>query len=210
MMSDHPFEPDEFKKQSLSVLADGEGDAQDLRRICAAWHEGAGLRSTWRAYHLIGDVLRSQELAAFPAHDERFLERLQKRLAAEPVMISSQPTRMAKVVAEPQRCVWLAPLAVAAGFVAVAGMLVTSRVTETPARTPAMALALPVERTVVPNAPGSEVFSEVGLDPAVDADLLRNTQLEQYLAAHRQFGGSAFVSVPGATLRNAAAFVPER
>ena len=46
---------------------------------------------SWHAYQLIGDVLRSEDLAAEPAADEAFLVALRARLADEPVVLAPQP-----------------------------------------------------------------------------------------------------------------------
>ena len=65
-------------RRCLSALADGE--ASSLVQACQAWRDDAHARETWHAYHLIGDVLRSEELAHAPARDEAFLAGLRQRL----------------------------------------------------------------------------------------------------------------------------------
>jgi hypothetical protein len=60
-----------------------------------AWRDDARARETWHAYHLIGDVLRSEELAHAPARDEAFLAGLRQRLAAEPAILAPAPVRPA-------------------------------------------------------------------------------------------------------------------
>ena len=42
----------------LSALADGQADAAEP--ACGLWRDDAAARQTWHAYHLIGDVLRSE------------------------------------------------------------------------------------------------------------------------------------------------------
>ena len=71
------------QREQLSALADGqlEGDAWEQALQCAHDEEG---RSTWNLYHLVGDVLRTPELAQH-ADNGAFLQRLQLRLADEPV-----------------------------------------------------------------------------------------------------------------------------
>jgi len=64
---------DEFKAHDTAhdrSRADGRRgssgrDCQDLPGLGRA----ASLRATWHAYHLIGDVLRSADLACHPDHD---------------------------------------------------------------------------------------------------------------------------------------------
>ena len=96
-------------RQALSDLADGRAGAGQAGALAAAWKGNPEMRRDWHAIHLIGDTLRSAELAqeARPAAD--FLAELRGRLAAEPVPL--RPRRWQA---------WLAPLAVAASFVVVA------------------------------------------------------------------------------------------
>ena len=46
--------------ERLSALMDGEADAAALDHACAGWPDVAVARD-WHAWHLIGDVLRSEE-----------------------------------------------------------------------------------------------------------------------------------------------------
>ena len=70
-------------RQWLSDLADGRLDDQDLAGACRRWAEDDDARRTWYAYHLIGDVLRSDDLARPAAADAAFLEALRQRLAQD-------------------------------------------------------------------------------------------------------------------------------
>jgi sigma-E factor negative regulatory protein RseA len=78
----------ESARMSLSALADGRAD--DADRAIAAWTHDAEARQTWHAYHLIGDVLRSDDLAVSADRDEAFLLRLRQQLAKEPVVLAPQ------------------------------------------------------------------------------------------------------------------------
>jgi sigma-E factor negative regulatory protein RseA len=211
-------------KQSLSALVDGELDGASVQRMCAAWRDDASVRSTWHAYHLIGDVLRSDDLASAGRHDEAFLTALRARLADEPVVLAPQPRAVpaeaaaAVLASAPRRRMWAAPMAVAAGFVAVAGVLVVTRVAgpvgggAMPATTLASVQgAAPQVRAVAASAamaPDAPIEVSTALGP--DLKLIRDARLDRYLAAHKQFDRGAAVSVPGAMLRNAAAVAPER
>jgi sigma-E factor negative regulatory protein RseA len=74
----------------LSALMDGELGANEADRVCADWVREADQRSTWHAYHVIGDVLRSEELGC-ATQDEAFLQRLRVRLEREPVVLAPLP-----------------------------------------------------------------------------------------------------------------------
>ena len=129
-------QPDNDRSSSrriLSALADGDATDSESARAFQAWREDDDARVTWHAYQLIGDVLRSDDLAAEPVADERFLVALRARLAAEPVVLAPQAVAdepaMQPHVAQPavanarSRGRWQAPLAMAAGFLAVIGGL---------------------------------------------------------------------------------------
>ncbi len=185
--------------EALSALVDGELMPDDVRRACAAWRSDAGARQNWHAYQLIGDVLRSDDLASAPARDEAFLQRLRGRLADEPVVLAPQavPAASGVAVSSGRRLRrWHAGAAVAAGFVAVAGVLVATRAPE-PA--PAMAGGPPA---VVPVS----VNPDAGVEPVAfvtDGKVIRDARLDRYLAAHKNFAGTSALGVPSAFLRSA-------
>jgi sigma-E factor negative regulatory protein RseA len=184
-------EPSDARRQQLSSLMDGDLADSDVAGACAVWRQDADARREWHAYHLIGDVLRSDDLASTPVRDAAFLQALRQRLADEPVPLAPAPLQAPVAAASAQQVAngapvtprsrvarhWLmAPVAVAAGFVAVAGVMVVTRV-----MSPA-----PVDATTL-----------AGTTQAPDASvvLVRNAQLDRYLSAHRSLAHGA---MPGA------------
>lgn len=109
----------------LSALVDGEATADEVKALCKVWKDKDGARQDWHLYHLIGDTLRSDELAQTPNHDRKFLERLSERLAHEPVVLAPYPavTDGQGQALRSIRKHWLGLSAVAAGFALVAGAL---------------------------------------------------------------------------------------
>src|SRR6201996_9215738 len=81
----------ESGRRILSALADGDATDSEAARAFQAWRDEPDARASWHTYQLIGDVLRSDDLAAEPAADEAFLVALRARLAAEPVVLAPQP-----------------------------------------------------------------------------------------------------------------------
>lgn len=162
----------------LSALVDGQADGLD--EACSRWRDDAGLRRDWHTYQLIGDVMRSEDLATRPAHDAAFLAGLRLRLAREPVVLAPAPAK--------RRQAWLVPAAAAAGFVVVAGVLVVARLGQAPQTETQIAESQPPARglRVEPTVP---VSHDEALDP--------------YVRAHRQFGPGITVTAPGYPLRNA-------
>ena len=185
--------------EEFSALVDGELGPDGLVRACASWRSDARSRQTWHAYHLIGDVLRSDDLASHPDRDVDFLNRLRERLADEPVVLAPPAVPAVPAIAG-RRALrhWRAGAAVAAGFVAVAGVLVVMR-SPVPQAEPELARA-PVVSPVVP------VAADAGVDQAAyvtDGRVMRDARLDRYLAAHQQFAGASALGVPSAFLRSA-------
>jgi sigma-E factor negative regulatory protein RseA len=153
---------------------DGELPAGELSGVIARFRDDDDLRAEWHAYHLIGDVLRSEDLAVAPMRDACFLQSLRGRLAQEPARLDDAPLQLVApsppAPAVPGRrwmTGWMvAPAAVAAGFVAVAGVLVVNKA------------------LVSPPAAEAVVAQQV---PASGA-LVRDARLDRYLAAHRNLG----------------------
>jgi len=193
--------------EQLSALLDGEMDAAALARTCAAWRSDPSVREIWHTYHLIGDVLRSDDLAASPQRNAALLRAVRERLAAEPVVLA--PAAMPSEGAARRRGLvrslrrWRAPAAVAAGFVAVAGVLVVMRDSS---------IAPPPAATVADASTGAQVAqvsspaeAAQAEDPVTDGRLIRDARLDSYLAAHRQLAGIPVLGVPAAYLRSVTA-----
>ena len=207
--------------EHLSALIDGELDGDAADHCCAHWREQAEARRHWHAWHLIGDVLRSEELACGATRSAQFLDQVRGRLAAEPVVLA--PARDAPAAASPaaagaRRRSWLAPAAVAAGCMAVVVALVATRA-PSPGDLAAADRSPVVAKAGVSPAPASAPGTALGplaVPPAepqfvvADGQLVRDSRLDRYLAAHKQFGGSSVLGVPSGFLRSATLQTPER
>lgn len=181
----------------LSALADGDPHA--AQQACAAWRDDADARRAWHTYHLIGDVLRSDELARAPTRDADFLHGLRARLAQEPVVLAP---------AAPQRGQrWLLPVAAAAGFVAVAGVLVVLRTGSPEGLAGASTMA-------AASRPGTTLVSSEAapMTPtgaaAAGGVLLRDPRLDEFLRVHQSARGGVAVAAPGGALRRVETVVP--
>jgi sigma-E factor negative regulatory protein RseA len=198
----------------LSALADGEAGA--LAEACALWRNERSARARWHAYHLIGDVLRSDELASPPGRDAAFLDGLRERLAREPVPLASVAAAAPGVAGAAEarsRLGWRAPAAVAAGFLAVAGVLVLlQRPADTAPAAPSLAAA-PADR---PASPATAAVRENRLAAAspveprlvLSGGLLRDPHLDAYLRAHQAARGALPAALPGGALRSVDMIVP--
>jgi sigma-E factor negative regulatory protein RseA len=204
-MADDPIQsphqqPDE-PWAALSSLADGEATRDAQERCLALWPEQAAVRARWRQYQLIGDVLRSQELAQPDAHDAAFLSALRSRLASEPVVLRPplvSVTRRLKA--------WATPMAAAAGVAAVAGVVVMLRSTPAPFDSVPVAGGPSVaQQATQPQALSSPVTET----QRVNGRLIRDARLERYFSAHRQSGSAAALQMPGGVVRSVDTIVLE-
>jgi sigma-E factor negative regulatory protein RseA len=205
-MTDREARPATDDVEALSALVDGEGSGTGLARVCHQWRDDAQLRTDWHAYHLIGDVLRSEDLAPDDTSaDERFLQALRDRLAQEPVILAhhalgndeapAASTASALPAAQLQHLPsrrqilrrWVAPVGVAAGVVMVASVVMVTRPGSQSAE------------QVASSTPGSEFTA----GQLLDRNATPNTQLERYLSAHKQFQNATAVGPASAFLRSA-------
>ncbi|MEO7851317.1 MAG: RseA family anti-sigma factor [Rubrivivax sp.] len=228
-MSDAMYNPtpDEAARQLLSALTDGEADAAACAQATALWaasrpaplhgdvdERAASWRSTWHAYQLIGDVLRSEDLAHAPDHDEAFLQRLRVRLADEPAVLAPAPVpafvpapvRPAPVVLSANTGArtarrWAVPAALAAGVMGLSTVLVSMQWRTPPAATP---MAAATQAGVVPvlAARPAQAVPAPTQTLAAGGQLVRDAKLDRYLRAHREYGSAAPVSLPGGASRN--------
>ena len=173
----------------ISALADGAltGGA----RAQAAQHvltDEQGMQ-TWHAYHVIGDVLRSAELAP-RGDDYAFWERVSQKIAMEPERPAQEPVTdipVPKVSANDAVWRWklLAGVACAA-LVGVLGAGLWEGVTS-PAHMAAFGTASPALAVV----------------EGRNGPMLRDPQLDSLMAAHQQVSGHSALQVPAGFLRNA-------
>ena len=187
-------------RELISALADGQLHGEAFARgVEAAGADPAG-RETWNTYHLIGDVLRSGELATCSA-PTAFLARLEQRLQQEPLQPAADAmTRLRQhgvANAQPQAANdasfrWK----LVAGFASFAAVAAIGW-------TVAGAVAKP-EQGQLAAAPGTVLAgSQGGL-------MIRDPNLDEFLAAHRQLGGASALQTPAGFLRNATFEGPNR
>ncbi|HZV93392.1 MAG TPA: RseA family anti-sigma factor [Caldimonas sp.] len=198
--------------ERLSALVDGELDEAALAETCFEWAHEAQARMRWHAYQVIGDVLRSDDLATGVCHDEQFLVSLRARLADEPVIVAPAPLSTPPLPLRASMSVtrplprWTIPSAIAAGVVLVVGTFTVLRPLE-PA--PSGAAPVAVAEATPPAAVASPLQAASIREPVepeaiiVDGKMIHDARLDRYLAAHKQFSGSSALGLPSAFLRAA-------
>lgn len=83
----------EKTREQISALADGELDATQAKRLIRSMSD-TELHATWERYHLIGDLLRSEDAAA--PISTGFSARFAQRLAAEPPLLAPRRSLIAR------------------------------------------------------------------------------------------------------------------
>ncbi|AVS73512.1 sigma-E factor negative regulatory protein [Paracidovorax cattleyae] len=206
---------DPTMREQLSALADGGiGEAEWGEAF--AYAQTAEGRETWAVYHLIGDVLRSPELAR--PGSAALADRVMSRLAQE--------ERPSAQVALPDAAVPLAAAAVQAqgeaanaavfrwkmvaglASLAAVGVLGWSSLSGggAPAGDATRLAAVP-SRMEAPAATTLVSATDPAGEPQV---MLRDPRLDELLAAHRQYGGASALQMPAGFLRNATFETPQR
>lgn len=208
-------DPALYRRIQLSALADSELHGEEFAEAMA-WFEGDSpqaeqTRAIWRNLHVVGDVLRSDELAAC-SKDMVFLDRLKLSLAQEPALVSEHlmVSSTANIVqieatdltAEPVvalqsandsvfRWKWAAGFASVAAAVAISWNLLGGVVATSGAQ---LALSNTASQQATAVTQDAQTAGTV---------MLRNPQLDALLAAHGQLGGNSALQMPSGFLRNA-------
>lgn len=196
--------------EMVSALADGELQGDAFARAMDVLATDAAARESWHAYHLVGDVLRSVELAS-PSNGAdfvaRFRDRMQQEAAAAPAVPVGLPvpddgrgaaalTRAGRVPANAPGYGWplVAGLASLTAVAAIAWNVLGGAGKAQPTGAE-LAQAAPQQQTRV--------------EPA-NPVMIRDARLDELLAAHRQAGGASALQMPAGFLRNATFESPGR
>jgi len=170
--------------ERISALCDGQLPVEAFAQTVGELLDDTQAQRTWLSYHVVGDVLRSAELAPRTS-DLAFLTRLEQRLAAEPAPLGmpmhpefASPVPRHSANASVFHWKALAGLACAA-LVGVVGL------------------------EMLWTAPGAATV-QVAKVPVGDLGVMvRDPRLDELLDAHRQLGGHSALQMPSGFLRNA-------
>ncbi|ALS59002.1 sigma-E factor negative regulatory protein [Pandoraea norimbergensis] len=200
-----------LQAERISALVDGEFDADELAALLDEADTSG--RPLWDDYHLIGDALRSDELA-LPRSESAFMASFAARLEAEPHLLA--PAALADVQASNAQAARTAgsritrinpflrvrrvlPTAAAAAAVAALSWVVVPRLQDHPAggaqpqvlaqtAAPSAATAgANLTRVTLTQQPQAAVAAAANGAGPNDLIVLRDARLDQYLAAHQQY-----------------------
>lgn len=191
--------------EQISALADGQLSGEALVQAVRSLAQDEQARANWHAYHLVGDVLRSQELSWGCTKDSAFLSRFRSRLqddglpspyefAIDSIAVYARNETVIGIndhekeaANDPSlRWKWLAGLASLAlatvlGWGLVGGVSAPSSPSQL-AQTPSPVVVMQDESTQV---------------------MIRDPRLDPLLQAHQQFGGASALQMPSGFVRNA-------
>jgi sigma-E factor negative regulatory protein RseA len=170
--------------ERLSAFVDGESlhDAGDISQFIASFTTRD--RAAWSDYHLIGDALRSDDLAASPATSSAFMAAFSQRLEAEAHVIA--PAAVASRLRGQLFRRRVVPAFAVAAAAATLTWIVVPQLQGLDNRSAGTQLssmsADTVQRVSMAAQPSASNRS-----PVVEANIIRDASLDQYLEAHQQF-----------------------
>ncbi|KMY86905.1 Sigma factor RpoE negative regulatory protein RseA [Candidatus Paraburkholderia calva] len=189
--------------ERMSAFVDGESldEIGNLGQFLAELNSHD--RATWSDYHLIGDALRSDDLAESPARSSAFMASFSARFEAEAHVLASavigeraggnvfrRRIVPAFAVVAAATLTWIIVVPQLQGFDSHAGAPVAST---------NGAAADSVQRVAMASVPAVGMRS-----PVVEANIIRDADLDQYLEAHQQFSQQPSMPVAMPLIRAAA------
>lgn len=188
------------RREAISALTDGQLSGEELAQTLDLLRSDDAAVETWHGYHLVGDVLRGGAFCD-SGRDTAFLQRLRVNLEQEVV---AAPARQVDVSGVDRPSAndahvnwrWVAGLAV----MAVAGTVgwMSAPGPRQPVDIPALA-QLPAPAPSLGYVVAGERLEASSRQQA----MIRDPKLDQWLAAHRQFGGASALQMPAGFVRNA-------
>ncbi len=171
--------------ERLSAFVDGEwlGEVESADSLFTEFNGDD--RAAWSSYHLIGDALRSDDLAVSPATSSAFLAGFAARLEAEPHVLAPAALPKAKGLAALRRRV--VPVFAVAAAAATLTWIVVPQLQRVDNPSGGLQVASAgagsdgVQRVAMASLPTGAAH------PADEMNIIRDANLDQYLEAHQQF-----------------------
>ena len=167
-------------QERISVFADGETSDEQLDIALADLRDESG-KATWERYHQIGDLLRSDEMAA--PLSVGFSASMAARLAAEPALVAPVLAVQARKSGL-RRIALPGVLAAAAAAVAFVG-------------TPQLMVAMhgaPSTAAVAVVSDSGVARTALNANAARAGVVMRDQGIDEYLMAHQRFSPSVYSS----------------
>jgi sigma-E factor negative regulatory protein RseA len=170
--------------ERLSAFVDGELPAEEHLSSIFSELDQEG-RAAWSEYHLIGDVLRSDDLALSAAASRSFMTGFATRFEAEPHVLApaalpaarEASSRVGRILALRHRVV---PTLAVAAAAATLTWIVVPQMRGTGLASGGAQLA------AVASSQGMQRVA-MNAAPTQDGNIIRDARLDEYLEAHQQF-----------------------
>jgi sigma-E factor negative regulatory protein RseA len=176
--------------ERLSAFVDGESfdGSGDIGQFLSGFTQKD--RAAWSDFHLIGDALRSDDLAASPAASSAFMNAFSARFEAEAhVFAPAAIPAVSAVSAERGRSRLfrrrVMPAFAVAAAAATLTWIVVPQLQGVDGRNGVQVASLSsdhVQRVAMASMPAASTRS-----PVAEANIIRDASLDQYLEAHQQF-----------------------
>jgi sigma-E factor negative regulatory protein RseA len=208
---------------ALSALVDGELHTDDEWEQClaSAGNDEDGWTEQWASYHVIGEVLRGSSTVFAARAPGDFLAEVRQRLAAEDARPLPNPSAVMPVaghVRSPAANDAVFRWKMVAGFASLAAVMAVSWTllgtapgsAGTPSGGQMAMLDNPSTGSQPPAASLTPPPTQEVLVSTPQGMVIRDAQLEERLAEHRQYGGMSALQMPAGFLRNATYDAPGR
>ncbi|MEM5419532.1 MULTISPECIES: sigma-E factor negative regulatory protein [Paraburkholderia] len=195
------------RSERLSAFVDGEASAQEHLNGNFLELDGEG-RAAWSEYHLIGDVLRSDDLALSQAASRAFMTGFAARFEAQPHLLApaalpqvqaGRNERVGRILALRRRV--MPSLAVAAAAATLTWIVMPQMRGVGMAGAPQIAAVQSqgdgVQRVAMNTTPAPVAGGQ-------DGNIIRDARLDEYLQAHQQFAQQPVISDSMPYIRSAA------
>lgn len=188
------------KNALVSALVDGQLRDTEFAQAMALLDDSAEARQRWHSYHLVGDAMRTGRADVRP-HESDFVLRLRARLQQEPAPLTLRDAPDTRLEKAPKASAndplwrWVVGLASVAMVAVVAWQGLQGLVSPGAQ----VAAAPPAQPSTATQARSGATLASVVAAPV----MIRDPQIDAFLAAHRQFGGTSALQAPTGFLRNA-------
>ncbi len=171
--------------ERLSAFVDGElfGEEHLNKFISELDHED---RASWSHYHLIGDAMRSDDLAVSPATSSAFLAGFAARLEREPHVLAPAALPVARRLLALRRRV--VPAFAVAAAAATLTWIAVPQLQGVPGGSGVSQVAsIQSHGDAMQRVAMASVPAVTAAQPVQDGNIIRDASLDQYLEAHQQF-----------------------
>jgi len=167
--------------ERLSAFVDGELFGEEHLNLDKFLSELDGEdRAAWSSYHLIGDALRSDDLAVGSAASSAFLSGFAARLESEPHLLAPAAIPVTRRLLALRRR--MVPAFAVAAAAATLTWIVVPQLQGVPGGPGSTQVA-----SVSSHGDAVQKVAMASVPLAQDANIIRDAGLDQYLEAHQQF-----------------------